>query len=189
MAKHYVGNEQETNRMTIQETINERTLHEIYLLPFEMAVKDGETASIMCAYNYVNGISSCENAYILTDVLRTMWSFEGYVQSDFFATKSTVATMLAGMDHMMPIPQQWAPDLLKAALAAGNIMVTDIDQALKQRYTQMFKAGIFERQPLVQTPIDYAAGGVKARAIGFRAACCCRTTARCPWPRPLARSS
>lgn len=166
MAKHYVGNEQETNRMTIQETIDERTLHEIYLLPFEMAVKDGETASIMCAYNYVNGVSSCENAYTLTDVLRTMWGFEGYVQSDFFATKSTVATMLAGMDHMMPIPQQWAPALLQAALDAGTLKVSDIDTALKRRYTQMFKAGIFERQPLKQTPIDYAAGGVKARAIG-----------------------
>ena len=168
MAKHYVGNEQETNRMTIQETIDERTLHEIYLLPFEMAVKDGETASIMCAYNFVNGVSSCENAYILTDVLRTMWGFEGYVQSDFFATKSTVDTLLNGMDHMMPIPQQWAPDLLKAALAAEQIKVSDIDTALKRRYTQMFKAGIFERQPLVQTDIDYAAGGVKARAIGVQ---------------------
>lgn len=133
-----------------------------------MAVKDGETASIMCAYNYVNGVSSCENAYILTDVLRTMWGFEGYVQSDFFATKSTVATMLAGMDHMMPIPQQWAPELLKAALTAGTLKEADIDQALKRRYTQMFKAGIFERQPLVQTPIDYAAGGVKAREIGVQ---------------------
>ena len=168
MAKHFVGNEQETNRMTIQETIDERTLHEIYLLPFEMAVKDGKTASVMCAYNYVNGVSSCENAYTLTDVLRTMWGFEGYVQSDFFATKSTVATLLAGMDHMMPIPQQWAPDLLQAALDASQITVADIDQALQRRYTQMFKYGIFERQPLEQTDIDYAAGGVKARAIGVQ---------------------
>ncbi len=169
MAKHYVGNEQETNRQTIQETIDERTLHEVYLLPFEMAVKDGKAASVMCAYNYVNGVSSCENAYTLTDVLRTLWGFEGYVQSDFFATKSTVATMLAGMDHMMPIPQQWAPNLLQDALDAGTLKVSDIDTALKRRYTQMFKAGIFERQPLVQTPIDYAAGGVKAREIGVQA--------------------
>ena len=51
MAKHFVANEQETNRMGIQETVDERTLHELYLLPFEMAVKDGDVASIMCAYN------------------------------------------------------------------------------------------------------------------------------------------
>ncbi|NMR20974.1 beta-glucosidase [Cellulomonas fimi] len=169
MAKHYVANEQETNRMTIQTTVDERTLHELYLLPFEMAVKDGDVASIMCAYNYVNGVSSCENEYLLTEVLRDQWGFEGYVQSDFFATKSTVATLLAGMDHMMPIPQQWAPELLTAALDAGEIQESDIDRALYRRYVQMFTYGIFDR-PLVQTPIDYVAGGERAREIGTQGA-------------------
>jgi beta-glucosidase len=167
MAKHFVGNEQETNRMTIQETIDRQVLRELYLLPFEMAVKDGQTASIMCAYNYVNGVSSCENKELLTDVLRTDWGFTGYVQSDFFATKTTSATMLSGMDHMMPMPLQWAPNLLNAAIASGEIKVADIDTALARRYTQMFKYGIFDR-PLVQTAIDYAAGGVKAQSIGLQ---------------------
>ena len=169
MAKHYVGNEQETNRMTIQETIDRQALHEIYLLPFEMSVKDGDVASIMCAYNFVNGVSSCENKETLTDVLRTDWGFKGYVQSDFFATKSTVPTLLGGMDLMMPIPQQWAPDLLKQALADDEIQVADIDLALTRRYTQMFKYGIMDRE-LKQTPIDFAAGGVKARDIGVKSA-------------------
>ncbi|MEO8249434.1 MAG: glycoside hydrolase family 3 C-terminal domain-containing protein [Burkholderiales bacterium] len=169
MAKHYVGNEQETNRTTIQETIDRQALHEIYLLPFEMSVKDGEVASVMCAYNYVNGVSSCENKETLTDVLRTDWGFKGYVQSDFFATKSTVATLLNGMDFMMPTPQQWAPDLLKKALEANQIKVSDIDIALNRRYTQMFKYGIMDRE-LKQTPIDFAAGGVKARDIGVNSA-------------------
>lgn len=169
MAKHFVANEQETNRMTIQETIDERTLHETYLLPFEMTVKDGDAASVMCAYNYVNGVSSCENDYMLNDVLRDQWGFEGYVQSDFFATKSTAATLLGGMDLMMPTPQQWAPALLRAALDAGEIAVSDIDTALERRYVQMFKYGIFDR-PLVQTPIDYAAGGEKAHEVGTQGA-------------------
>ncbi|MHB1064093.1 MAG: beta-glucosidase family protein [Georgenia sp.] len=169
MAKHFVANEQETNRMTIQETVDERTLHETYLLPFEMTVKDGDAASVMCAYNYVNGVSSCENDYILNDVLRGQWGFDGYVQSDFFATKSTVNTLLGGMDLMMPTPQQWAPELLTAALDAGEIQISDIDTALERRYVQMFKYGIFDR-PLVQTPIDYAAGGEKAREIGTQGA-------------------
>jgi beta-glucosidase len=169
MAKHYVGNEQETNRTTIQETIDERTLHETYLLPFEMAVKDGDVASVMCAYNYVNGVSSCENDYTLNEVLRDQWGFKGYVQSDFFATKSTVPTLLGGMDLMMPTPQQWAPEKLKAALDAGEIQVSDIDTALERRYVQMFKYGIFDR-PLVQTPIDYVAGGEKAREVGTKGA-------------------
>jgi beta-glucosidase len=167
MAKHYAANEQETNRRTIQTTVDERTLQEIYLLPFEMAVKDGDVASLMCAYNYVNGVPSCENEYLLNDVLRDQWGFKGYVQSDFFATKSTVPTLLNGMDHMMPVPQQWAPELLQAALDAGQIAEADIDLALDRRYVQMFKYGIFDR-PLVQTPIDYDAGGEAAREIGTR---------------------
>lgn len=165
MAKHYAANEQETNRKTIQTTVDERTLHEMYLLPFEMAVKDGDVASVMCAYNYVNGVSSCENEYLLNDVLREQWGFEGYVQSDFFATKSTVDTLRNGLDNMMPVAQQWAPDLLQAALDTGQITETHIDRALERRYVQMFRYGIFER-PLVQTPIDYDAGGETAREIG-----------------------
>jgi beta-glucosidase len=166
MAKHFAANEQETNRMTIQELIDERVLREIYLLPFEMAVKDGDTASVMCSYNSVNGFQACEQTHLITDVLRNQWGFKGYVQSDFFAVKSTVASMLAGLDHLMPIPSFWAPAQLNAALSAGQLQVSNLDQALLRRYTQMFKQGIFERQPLIQTPIDFAAGGVKARAIG-----------------------
>lgn len=169
MAKHFVGNEQETNRMNIRETIDSQVLREIYMLPFEMAVKDGKTASIMCAYNYVNGSSSCENKENLTHVLRDDWGFTGYVQSDFFSMKSTVGTMQAGMDHEMPIPQYWAPAKLTPALAAGTITVAMIDKALERRYTQTFKAGIFDR-PLKQTAIDFTAGGVKARDIGGKSA-------------------
>ena len=169
MSKHYVANEQETNRTTIQETVDRQVLRELYLLPFEMSVKDGKVASIMCAYNYLNSFASCENKETLTDILRTDWGFTGYVQSDFFATKTTVGPMNAGMDFMMPTPQQWAPDLLNAALLAGTITQAQVDKALERRYTQMFKFGIFER-PLVQTPIDFTANGQVARDIGTRSA-------------------
>jgi beta-glucosidase len=169
MPKHYAANEQETNRMTIQTTVDRQTLREIYLLPFEMAVKDAKPGSIMCAYNYVNGQSSCESRELLTDILRTDWGFTGYVQSDFFAMKSTVATLAGGMDHEMPLPLYWAPDKIKAALGNGDLNVAQINTALERRYTQTFKAGIFDRK-LVQTPIDFAAGGKKAREIGGRAA-------------------
>lgn len=169
MAKHFVANEQETNRTTVQETVDRQVLRELYLLPFEMSVKDGKVASIMCAYNYVNGISSCAHKEHMTDILRTDWGFTGYVQSDFFATKTTVDPMIAGMDHMMPTPQQWAPDKLKSALTAGTITLAQIDKALERRYTQMFKYGIFDR-PLKQTDIDFAANGKVARDIGVKSA-------------------
>ena len=169
MPKHYAANEQETNRMSIQTTVDRQTLRELYLLPFEMAVKDGKPGSIMCAYNYVNGQSSCESRELLTDILRQDWGFTGYVQSDFFAMKSTAATLANGMDHEMPLPMHWAPDKIKAALASGELTPAQIDTALERRYTQAFKAGIFDRK-LTQTPIDFAAGGRQAREIGGRSA-------------------
>jgi beta-glucosidase len=168
MAKHFAANEQETNRMNqLQTTVDRRVLHELYLLPFEMAVKDGRVASVMCAYNFVNGFQSCENRHLLTEILRDQWGFDGYVQTDFFAAKSTAASMRAGLDHLMPSPSPfWSAGELNAALAAGTLQVADLDKALRRRYTQMFRLGIFERQPLVQKPIDFASGGAKARAIG-----------------------
>lgn len=184
MVKHYAANEQETNRMTIQETVDRQTLRELYLLPFEMTVKDGNVAAVMCAYNYVNGQSSCESSELLTDVLRRDWGFTGYVQSDFFAMKSTVATLAAGMDHEMPTPLHWAPDKLRAALASGELTTGQVDTALERRYTQAFKYGIFDRK-LVQTPIDFAAGGKLAREIGGRSAVLLQNNGALPLARNL----
>ncbi|MFT4174220.1 MAG: glycoside hydrolase family 3 N-terminal domain-containing protein [Rhodocyclaceae bacterium] len=169
MPKHFVGNEQEANRQKIQTTIDPQVLREVYLMPFEMAVKDGKAASIMCAYNYVNGVHSCENKELINNVVRNDWGFTGYVQSDFFSIKSTVGTMLGGMDHEMPIPQYWSPTNITAALASGAISQTMIDKALERRFTQMFKYGIFDR-PLKQTAIDFTGNGQKAREIGTQAA-------------------
>ena len=177
MAKHLVANEQETNRMTISEVIDDKVLHELYMLPFEMAVKDGDVASVMCSYNSVNGFSMCENKHILTDVLRGQWGFTGYVQSDFFAAHSTANTMLAGLDNEMPgldvpgtpLKTWWTPAALNAALTAGQISTSDIDTALGRRYTQMFKFGVFDR-PVTQTAIDQSGDGAIARSIGEQAA-------------------
>jgi beta-glucosidase len=190
MAKHIAANEQETDRTTVNEEVDDRTLHEIYLLPFEMAVKDGDVASVMCSYNILNGSQMCENRHILTDVLRGQWGFKGYVQSDFFAAKS-LNTLRAGMDHEMPgydltigntflgglhDSQVWfTPEHLSAALASGEITQPDIDQALWRRYVQMFRLGIFDR-PVVQTPIPVKRDGDIAAQIGAQAAVLLRNT-------------
>ncbi|MDB5895962.1 MAG: glycosyl hydrolase [Rhodoferax sp.] len=186
MPKHFVGNEQETNRQKIQETIDPQVMRELYLLPFEMAVKDGKAASVMCAYNYVNGVQSCENEELLTKVLRNDWGFTGYVQSDFFAIKSTAATMRNGLDHEMPIPQFWSVANLTKALADGSITAAMFDRSLERRYTQMFKWGIFDRA-LKQTPIDFAANGQKARDIGAKAAVLLQNNGALPLATSLAR--
>ncbi len=178
MAKHFVANEQETNRHTVNETIDDRVLHELYLLPFEMAVKDGDVAAIMCSYNSVNGPYACEDRHTLTDILRTQWGFKGYVQSDFFAVHSTAASLLAGMDHEMPgltvdrpgeLGPWFTPAKLQAALDSRQLDPATLDRALARRYTQMFRLGVFDR-PVTQTPIDAARDGAIARAIGEQAA-------------------
>lgn len=170
MAKHFVANEQETNRTGgLVENIDDQVLHELYLLPFEMAVKDGKVAAVMCSYNSVNGYQSCQNPDTLTGVLRNQWGFTGYVQSDNAAAKSTVNTMKAGMDMEIFLISQWTPANLNAALAAGTLTETDINNALLPRYTQMFRMGIFDR-PLVQTAIDFTAGGTHAQSIGAKSA-------------------
>ncbi|HVJ07183.1 MAG TPA: glycoside hydrolase family 3 C-terminal domain-containing protein [Acidisarcina sp.] len=164
MSKHYVANDQETNRFTSNEIISDRVLHEINLLPFEMSVKDGDVASIMCAYPLVNGTYNCESAPLMNDVLRNQWGFKGYVQSDFFAAHSTAPSMLAGMDLEMPSGNYYTSSNINAALAANAITIANIDTALNRRYAQMFRMGQFDR-PITLTPIDAAGDGLIARKI------------------------
>ncbi|MDR3435307.1 glycoside hydrolase family 3 C-terminal domain-containing protein [Telmatospirillum sp.] len=185
MAKHIVANDQETNRMTVNEVVDDRVLHEIYLLPFEMTVKDANVASVMCSYNSVNTGRTilgwnqgqmCQNSYILTEVLRNEWGFTGYVQSDFFANHSTATSMLAGMDLEMPAdysaygrPAYWTPAKLQAALDAGQLTEANLNTSLKRRYTQMFKYGIFDRS-IALTSIDTNGDGAVAQQIGLQTA-------------------
>ena len=142
--KHYVANEQETQRQTMNTIIDNRTLHELYLLPFEMGVKDGDTASVMCSYPRINGTFSCENAYILTTVLRNQWGFKGFVMSDRGATNSTVPSIKAGLDLEFATPNYFSPANINAALASGAITISDIDNMLKPRFYEMFKLGQFD---------------------------------------------
>jgi beta-glucosidase len=175
MAKHFVANEQETNRMSVNEIIDDRVLHELYLLPFEMAVRDGDVASVMCSYNSVNGPHACDDKHHLTDVLRRQWGFKGYVQSDFFAVHNTTPTLLAGMDHEMPgaslrgVGPWFSAQNLQAAIDRHEITEANVDTALARRYRQMFRLGIFDR-PVALTPIDTMRDGAIARSIGEQSA-------------------
>lgn len=163
MVKHFVANNQETNRMKVDVQVDERTLRELYFPPFEAAVREADVASVMCAYNQVNGTPNCENAELIQRVLRNDWGFEGFVQSDFFATPSTVLAVKAGLDLEMPTGKHFA-DPLAAALRSGAVTMTDIDTMLVRRYTQMFRLGLFDRTESV-TPIEPDAHADVARRI------------------------
>lgn len=103
-AKHYVGNDSETGRRIYDARIAERVLRELYLAPFEACVTEADVAMVMAAYNSVNGDTMTANVPLIRDVLKGEWKFHGVVVSDWNATRSTVASALAGLDLVMPGP-------------------------------------------------------------------------------------
>jgi len=159
--KHYAANNQEANRFKVNEVVDDRTLHEIYLPQFEAAVKQGHTGSVMCSYPKVNGTYACENDVLLKTVLRDQWGFDGFVQSDFGAAHSTVPAALAGMDLEMPTGVYYA-DAMRQAVQGGQISESAIDTLLIRRYTVMIEFGLFDR-PLTSSPIPAEQDGAFAR--------------------------
>ena len=112
--KHFAGNNQEERRMVTDSVIDERTLREIYLTAFEIAVKEGKTKSIMSSYNKVNGEHADENVHLIRDILRGEWGFEGVVISDWAGTNNKVKSTIAGSDLEMPSCRYGAEDVIKA---------------------------------------------------------------------------
>ncbi|MFD4509183.1 beta-glucosidase [Streptomyces sp. NPDC058457] len=148
--KHYVANEQELDRLASSSNLDERTQHEVYDLPFEVAIDGSSPGGVMCSYNQINGTYACENP-LLTDNLRKQLGFDGYVVSDFFAVHSTSASLKAGLDQELNRPLYYTPDKLKAALNAGEISRKQIDEAAYRVVKAYIKAGLFDH-PLPATP-------------------------------------
>jgi len=119
--KHFAGNESEIERTTISSDVDERTLREIYLRPFEDAVKKARVWGIMSSYNKVNGIYAAENHWLLTEVLRRDWGYDGIVMSDWFGSRTTAPTVNAGLDLEMPGPTRDRGDKLVAAVDRGEV--------------------------------------------------------------------
>lgn len=180
-AKHFAANEQETQRRQMATVVPPRALQELYLLPFEMSVKEAQPASVMCAFPEINGVSACSNEDLLKTTLREGWGFQGYVITDRRALHDTVPSIKAGVDwelaHMTPLFYSLDPQKgqkgnpggegLKVDLASGKITVADIDRMLRHRYVQMFKFGQFDTNfdALYGSTPDFAAHGEVAREI------------------------
>ena len=119
--KHFAGNESEIERTTVDSVIDERSLREIYLRPFEDAVKTAGVWAVMSSYNRLNGTYAAENRWLLTDVLRGDWGFDGVVMSDWFGSRTTAPTVNAGLDLEMPGPTRDRGEKLIAAVQAGEV--------------------------------------------------------------------
>jgi beta-glucosidase len=162
-AKHYTANDQETNRKTVNEVIDDRVLHEIHLPAFEAAVTEGHVGAVMCAYPAVNGRFMCENQHLLTDVLRGQWGFDGFIQSDFGATHTAVGSAGAGMDLELRDLGPYDAEL-KQAVLNGQVSMAALDQMIIRRLVTEIRAGLLDH-PATITPIDAGAGGAVARSI------------------------
>jgi beta-glucosidase len=119
--KHFAGNESEIERTTIDSMIDERTLREVYLVPFEHAVKVAGTWGIMSSYNRLNGDYTSENEWLLTTVLRNEWNYTGIVMSDWFGSHATAPTINAGLDIEMPGPPRDRGQKLIGAVTSGEV--------------------------------------------------------------------
>ncbi|MEV0196735.1 glycoside hydrolase family 3 C-terminal domain-containing protein [Nonomuraea sp. NPDC050691] len=128
--KHFAANNQETNRQTISSEVDERTLREIYLPAFERVVTEARPATVMASYNKINGVAASENRWLLTEVLRDEWGFDGVVVSDWSAVTDRVAALKAGLDLEMPGGAMGHDDDVIEALRSGEISESDIDASV-----------------------------------------------------------
>lgn len=143
-AKHLAAYNQETlrNLPANDSTVDERTLQEVYLSPVQDAV-DAGVASVMCGYNRLNGVHSCNNSYLLSQVLKGQFGFDGFVTSDWFATQASHAAANAGMDLQMPGGCHYGPRL-RSGINDGSVTPAKLDDMVSRILRPMFQYGLFD---------------------------------------------
>jgi beta-glucosidase len=153
--KHFAGNEAEFERHTISSVIDERTLREIYLVPFEMAVRDGGSLGIMTSYNRLNGEYCTDRADLLQGILRDEWGFDGFVVTDWFGIGSTATAAAAGIDLEMPGPGRFYGPALAAAVTSGEVDEALVDAAVRRLLSVFDRLGALDDPPgAVEESID-----------------------------------
>ncbi len=130
--KHFACNNQELSRFNSDSVMDERTLREIYLTPFEIGVKEGHPSAVMCAYNKVNGVHCSDSRKLLTDILRKDWGFDGFVVTDWGAMNDRIKGFEAGCDLMMPGGSHYMEKAVLKAVEEGRLSQNDIDQSVER---------------------------------------------------------
>jgi len=167
--KHYVANDAEFERNTLSSVVDPRTLREIYLVPFELAVKEGGALGIMTGYNRVNGTHNTEHVELLRTVLVDEWGFEGFVVTDWFGTLSTERSPIAGVDLEMPGPGRAYGAALAQAVRDGVVEEALVDERVRRYLGVLERLGVLDAPPPgPSTSIDRADHRTLARdaAIG-----------------------
>jgi beta-glucosidase len=166
--KHLVGNDFETDRMTVDVRIPERALREIYLAPFERVVTAGGWG-VMSAYNSVNGLPMASNGPLQTGVLKQEWGFDGFVVSDWRAARDTVGAALGGLDIAMPALENPWGERLVAAVRAGDVPESEVDDKVRRVLRLAARVGILDgAAPAVTTMPPHLDGYAVAHEIAAR---------------------
>jgi beta-glucosidase len=161
--KHYALNDQENGRNFVNVKIGKRAMRESDLLAFEIGIKNSGVGAVMCSYNLVNGDYACENNYLLHDVLKKDFGFEGFVVSDWGATHSTVKAAMAGLDIEMPGNNFFA-DALKKAVESGEVPAARLDDMVHRVLRSEFAVGLFDEGPGREVP-DIFKGFAVAQSV------------------------
>ncbi|MDX2873955.1 glycoside hydrolase family 3 protein [Streptomyces ipomoeae] len=167
--KHFVANDAETDRFTVNNLVSERALRELYLAPFEAIVANAHPWGIMTAYNTVNGTTMSEHHYLVNEVLRGEWGFDGFNVSDWLAARSTTGAINGGLDVAMPGPVTVYGEALAAAVRAGEVEEAKVDEAVRRVLRLAARVGILEgADPVVAEPPAPVDGEALAREIARR---------------------
>jgi beta-glucosidase len=161
--KHYALNDQESGRNAVNVHIEKRSMRESDLLAFEIGVREGNPAAVMCSYNRVNGDYACENRYLLTDILKKDWNFKGFVLSDWQGAHSTVKASAAGLDHEEP-GELFFGDAMKEAVQSGRVPMAEVDDHVRRILRSMFACGVIDDPPQ-KSVVDVVGGFEVARNI------------------------
>jgi beta-glucosidase len=146
--KHFVANDQEFERFSMSSEVDERTLREIYLEPFRIAIRNSDPWAVMSAYNRVNGVYACENDHMLNDILKGEWGYKGIVMSDWFGTYDKDVPN-SGLDLEMPGNARWmSEEIVKRALDDGPLTEEILDDKVRRLLNVLDKAGMFDKPEL-----------------------------------------
>ena len=161
--KHYAFNDQETGRSIGNVKLSKRDARETDLLAFEIAVTEGQPGMVMCSYNKMNGDWACENSFLLTDVLKKAWGFQGFVLSDWGGTHSTVKAALAGLDNEES-GSNYFGDALKKAVESGEVPLARLNDMVHRIVRTEFASGVVDDPPRGRV-VDPFRGADAAQAI------------------------
>jgi beta-glucosidase len=149
--KHYAINDQESGRNAVNANIDKRSMRETDLRAFEIALKISDSGAFMCSYNRVNGDYACENTYLLTDILRKTFHFQGFVVSDWGGTHSTAKASHAGLDQEQP-GKGFFGDALQKAVESGEVSQDEINDHVHRILRTIFATGLFDNPVVKQVP-------------------------------------